>query len=198
VPIPGRVREPDVQRPIRLGSSRNVERSTPQDLQQTYLAVPDSVRAARVAITRFAAQAGARAEQVKAVRLAASEALTNAVEHAYPDGPGDVHVTAAVACGELCVLIADDGCGIRPHARRGGLGVGLTLIASLCDELQIVKRHSGGTGLWLWFKLSTEAPPPARQPRGSVSSAIAPARSRFSTTTQPSPESRSVSSAGSS
>ena len=29
-------------------------------------------------------------------------------------------------------------------------------MASVCDELQIVKRSSGGTGLWLWFKLETE------------------------------------------
>jgi two-component sensor histidine kinase len=71
---------------------------------------------------------------------------------------GTIHITAAVACGELCVLIADDGCGIRSHASRGGLGLGLTLMASVCDELQIVKRSSGGTGLWLWFKLETEAP----------------------------------------
>ena len=184
--------------PVQTGSSRSVERSTPQDLEQSYPAVPDSVRAARRAITRFAAQAGASAEQVKDVELAASEALTNVVEHAYPDGSGNVHVTAAVACGELAVLIADDGCGIRPHARRGGLGVGLTLIASVCDELQIVKRSCGGTGLWLWFKLRTEAPVLARQPRGSVAPATAPAWARFSTTTQPAPDSRSVSSAATS
>jgi nitrate/nitrite-specific signal transduction histidine kinase len=58
----------------------------------------------------------------------------------------------------LCVLIADDGCGIGRHASRGGLGLGLTVMAAVCDELQIVKRSSGGTGLWLWFTLETEAP----------------------------------------
>ena len=173
-----------------------VEYATPQDLQQSYPAVPDSVRAARWALTRFAVAAGASAEQVEAVRLAASEALTNAVMHAYPDSEGSVHITAAVAGGELCVLIADDGCGIRPHVSRGGLGVGLTLIASLCDELQIVKRSSGGTGLWLWFKLRTKPRVLADQLRVSVASATVPARSRFSTTTQPDPESISVSSPG--
>lgn len=175
-----------------------VEHATPQDLQLSYPAVPDSVRAARRVLTRFAVQAGAGAELVEAVRLAASEALTNAVEHAYPDSEGSVQITAAVACGELCVLIADDGCGIHPHVPRGGLGLGLTLIASLCDELQIVKRSSGGTGLWLWFKLRTEAPLLGGQLRVSVASATAPARSRFSTTTQPDPELTSVSSPGTS
>ena len=191
-----RVTQAVVQAASRPGSYRMVEYATPQDLQQSYPAVPGSVRAARRALTRFAVQAGASAEQVEAVRLAASEALTNAVKHAYPDSDGTVEITAALACGELCVLIADDGCGIRPHVSRGGLGLGLTLIASLCDELQIVKGSSGGTGLWLWFKLRTEAPLLVGHPRGSVASATAPARSRFSTTTQPDPESTTVSSPG--
>lgn len=147
-----------VRDPSRQGSCSSMERAKPHNLEQTYPAVADSVRAGRRALTRFAAHAGASAEQIEAVRLAATEALTNAVKHAYPNGTGTIHITAAVACGELCVLIADDGCGIRPHASRGGLGLGLTLMASLCDELQIVKRSSGGTGLWLWFKLETEAP----------------------------------------
>lgn len=185
-----------VQAPSRVGINKMVEYATPQDWQQSYPAVPDTVRAVRSALTRFAVQAGASTEQVEAVRLAASEALTNVVKHAYPDSEGSVQITAAVACGELCVLVADDGCGIRPHGSRGGLGLGLTLMASLCDELQIVKRSSGGTGLWLWFKLRTEASRLDIHPRGSVASATAPARSRFSTTTQPDPESISVSSPG--
>jgi anti-sigma regulatory factor (Ser/Thr protein kinase) len=166
-----------VQHPRRPGSFWSMERTKPQDLEQTYPAVAESICAGRRALTRFAAQAGASAERIEAVRLAASEALTNAVKHAYPSGAGTIHITAAVACGELCVLIADDGCGIRPHASRGGLGLGLTLMASVCDELQIVKRSSGGTGLWLWFKLETEAPVLDDHPRGSVASATAPARS---------------------
>jgi hypothetical protein len=96
-----------------------MEPPTRQDLQQTYPAVADSVRVAARALARFAAQAGASSEQIEAVRLAASEALTNVVKRAYPDGRiGSLHVSAAVACGELCVEIADDGCGIRPQPSR--------------------------------------------------------------------------------
>src|SRR5919198_4131471 len=140
------------------GSFWSMDRTRPQDLEQTYPAVAESISAGRRALTRFAAQAGASAPQIHAVRVAATEALTNAVKHAYPNGAGTIHITAGVACGELCVLIDDDGCGIRPHASRGGLGLGLTLMASVCDELQIVKRSSGGTGLLLWFKLQPQPP----------------------------------------
>jgi serine/threonine-protein kinase RsbW len=168
------------------------------DQEHTYAAVAGSVGAARRALTHFAAQAGASAEQLEAVRLAASEALTNVVKHAYPDRPGSIHTTAAVAGDELCMEITDDGCGFRPHPPRDGLGLGLTLIASLCDQLQIVKRRSGGTQLWLWFRLRTTAPADSGQPRGSVSRASSPARSRFSTTAHPGPWSTTDSAAGTS
>jgi serine/threonine-protein kinase RsbW len=115
-------------RPDRRVTARRLVDSKPQDLEQTYPAVADSVRAARCAVCRFAARAGAGPEQSQAVGLAVSEALTNVVTHAYPDGGGTVHITAAVACGELCVLVADEGCGIRPHPPRDGLGLGLTLM----------------------------------------------------------------------
>jgi serine/threonine-protein kinase RsbW len=175
-----------------------MERTRPPDLQQSYPAVADSIATGRRALTRFAADAGASPDQVEAVRLAASEALTNIVKHAYPDRGGRIEITAAVACDELCILIGDHGSGIRPHHARGGLGVGLTLIASLCDELQIVNRSTGGTELWLWLKLKTSAPTLDRQARGSVASAIAPAKRRFSTTTQPAPDTSTVSSTGTS
>lgn len=144
------------------------ERAEPRDLQHTYPARAASVPTARDALARFAARAGASRAQIEAIRLAASEALTNVVLHAYPDGLGSVDISAAVARDELCLVIADDGCGIRPHAGRGGLGLGLVLIASLCDELQIVRRSSQGTALCLWFKLKSGTRPLAGHARGSV------------------------------
>jgi serine/threonine-protein kinase RsbW len=175
-----------------------MNRTKPPDLQQNYPAVAESIATARHALGRFAAEIGARPDQVEAVRLAASEAVTNVVKHAYPDHGGSVHISAAVACDELCVLIGDEGCGIRPHLPRAGLGLGLTLMAALCDELQILKHSSGGTELWLWFALKTSALTSEGQPRGLVASATAPAKRRFSTTNQPAPETTTVSSAGTS
>src|ERR1700745_2794619 len=94
-----------------------------------YPAVAASIPRARTAVARFAHEAGASEESVEAVRLASSEALTNAVLHAYGDEPGGViHVTAAVASDELWLLIADDGCGLRGSTRGESLGIGLALI----------------------------------------------------------------------
>ena len=53
------------------------------NLNKTYAAVPESVPEVRRAVGELAAAAGATPDQVQAVRLAASEAATNVVIHAY-------------------------------------------------------------------------------------------------------------------
>ena len=120
---------------------------------QSYPATADSVRAARQALARFASEAGVPAEQVEAIRLATSEALTNVVLHAYERDAGEMHVDVNVIPGELAVQIADEGAGLQPRIDKRGLGLGLALIAQACDELDIVKRAGGGTELRMRFGL---------------------------------------------
>lgn len=156
-----------------------------ETFSQCYPAVPETVAQARNALTSFAGDAGADADQLEAIRLAASEAVTNAIMHAYDKGQkGTVQVSASYVEDELWLLVADTGNGLRPRDKSPGLGLGLALIAQLADEFQILSRGSGGTELRLRFKL------PARkrrftnerrgsrggsQARGSVSTALSPA-----------------------
>ena len=125
-------------------------------LSLTYTAEPGSVPLARSALREFALAAGASEQQVDDVRLAGSEAVTNAVVHAYRDQPGEIYVTAAIVSDGLWVLIADDGCGMEPRADRPGLGLGLGLISRVSDELAIVPRASGGTEVRMRFKIDAE------------------------------------------
>jgi serine/threonine-protein kinase RsbW len=127
--------------------------SVARNLSLTFRAEPDSVTAARHALSDFAQEAGADRSKVEAIRLATSEALTNAVLHAYAEEPGNVYVTAAVVASELWVLIADDGRGLEPRTNRPGLGLGLGLISQVSDELAIVPRASGGTEVRMRFDL---------------------------------------------
>ncbi len=128
----------------------------------TYPATPRSVATARHALSVFAAEAGADPQQVDAVRLAVSEAVTNAVLHAYPDGAGEVHVTVALVCDELWVLVGDDGCGLEPRSDRPGLGLGLGLITQLSDEMAVVPRAGGGTEVRMRFALvDADGTPPS-------------------------------------
>jgi stage II sporulation protein AB (anti-sigma F factor) len=155
-----------------------------ESLSRSYAAVPASLVPARRAVSALAVSAGATSEQLDAIRLASSEALTNVIVHAYGDRSGEIHVTAAVAGGELWLLVADDGNGLSASGSSSGLGLGLTLIAQACDELTIVKRSSGGTELRMRFRLGLPPSPASRgaQDRGSVASARAPASSIFSIT----------------
>ncbi len=122
-------------------------------LKRSYPTVGGSVREARTAITAFAREVGARDDQLDAIRLAASEALSNAVRFAYPARDGHIHVNAWVAAGELWVLITDNGCGLHAGADSDGLGLGLALIAKVCDGFSIVEHSCGGTEVRLRFDL---------------------------------------------
>jgi anti-sigma regulatory factor (Ser/Thr protein kinase) len=123
-------------------------------LIESYPAVPEAVPMARRAVATVAATAGAAGDRLDEIRLAVSEALTNAVVHAYRGGePGRLHVTAALASDELWVLIGDDGRGLHAWNDSRGLGIGLSLISGLSDDFSIVTRASGGTEVQMRFDL---------------------------------------------
>lgn len=124
-----------------------------ESLSLTYQAEPGSVPRARKALRDFAIGAGADQRQVDAISLAGSEAVTNAVLHAYRGGTGSVYVTAAIVDCELWILVADDGCGLEPATDRPGLGLGLGLISQVSDDLAIVPRAGGGTEIRMRFTL---------------------------------------------
>jgi serine/threonine-protein kinase RsbW len=157
-----------------------------QRLIRTYDAVAATVPAARSELTDFASAAGATEEEQGSIRLAVSEALTNAVLHAYRGAAGQVYVSGAVAGNELWVLIGDDGAGLHAGGSSPGLGMGLALIAELSDSFSVVNRSSGGTEVRMRFTLERQS---ARGRRGgdqserlSAASAARPASSSFSIT----------------
>jgi anti-sigma regulatory factor (Ser/Thr protein kinase) len=82
-----------------------------------------------------------------AVGLAVTEAVTNAVLHAYPGSAGSVAVTADASLQELVVVVADEGAGARNFTLRAGsdLGVGLGLIRELCTSVRIDPASTGTT-----------------------------------------------------
>lgn len=125
---------------------------------------------------------GASFEDLERVGLAVSEAVTNAIVHAYGRGSGSgaIRLTVAAVDGELSVLVADNGCGLGAAAPSPGLGLGMGVIELSTDALTITTRSSGGTLLEMSFKLRKRERAASRrslaaQLRGSVSSAICPA-----------------------
>ncbi len=86
--------------------------------------------------------------------LAVSEAVTNAVLHAYRDRPaGEVHVEVHRDAAEVRITVADEGAGMRPRPDSPGLGLGLPLIARLSTSLEVATGDAGGTRLCMTFPL---------------------------------------------
>ena len=83
---------------------------------------PKSVSRARWAMRQFADRVGADAD---AVALAVSEAVSNAVLHAYRGAKGMIAVCAELAAdGRLLVTVVDRGVGMKPDPHHGGMGTG--------------------------------------------------------------------------
>jgi serine/threonine-protein kinase RsbW len=87
------------------------------------------------------------------VKLAVTEACTNVVVHAYPDGDGPMSVRAGLADGALTVVVSDEGRGILPRPDSPGLGLGLPLIATLASSLELGTNDRDETEVRMVFEL---------------------------------------------
>lgn len=129
-------------------------------LDASFEAVAESVGQARHAVASLAKAGGGCEEAIERVRLAVSEAVSNAVIHGYGlERAGVVALTAAVIDGELVVVVSDDGCGLGKARESEGLGLGLAVITQLCDSLTVLTGSSGGTQLEMRFRLGGDARP---------------------------------------
>lgn len=123
-------------------------------------AVAASVPAARAAVASLVDRCGA---DPSAVALCVSEAVTNAVLHAYRDQPiGDLHLHGCLdERGDPSVLhiaVEDDGIGMLPRTDSPGLGLGLSLIATMAASVEIRDRHPGCT-VHMTFRCRSGPPP---------------------------------------
>jgi serine/threonine-protein kinase RsbW/stage II sporulation protein AB (anti-sigma F factor) len=115
-------------------------------------AEPANVGDLRKAVVAFAEEVGFG--DTAQIALAVSEAITNAVVHAYRDSDqvGDVRVVACNEPEKLVVVVRDYGDGMMPRADSPGLGLGLPLITTMTDELQIEAADGAGTLLRMHFR----------------------------------------------
>ncbi len=104
---------------------------------------PGSVKRARDAVATLADRVGVPANDVK---LAVSEAVSNAVTHAFRGrDAGTISVEARVERDRLIVVIADDGTGMRPNVDSPGLGFGLSLITQMARDVRFDSSTDGLT-----------------------------------------------------
>jgi len=107
---------------------------------------PAAVTALRRKAAAFAAEQGADKALVADVNLAVSEAATNAVKYGDESDQSSVGLMAEVSDGWLEFSVTDEG----ERFGKGspdGLGLGLAIIARLCDDLKIIQEGAGTTVL---------------------------------------------------
>jgi serine/threonine-protein kinase RsbW len=104
----------------------------------------EELRTIRHALGAWLAGQGAPPDVAADMALAAHEAAANVMEHAYPDGTGDVIVHARRVDDGFLVVVQDEG-HWRTPGRTDQRGRGLTVMRSLVDDLAIVPSPSGTT-----------------------------------------------------
>jgi serine/threonine-protein kinase RsbW/stage II sporulation protein AB (anti-sigma F factor) len=106
-----------------------------------------SVSMLRGEVVGYLAGADVCGERAEDIRLAVSEALSNAVVHAYRDRdtPGEMEVNACRCDDTLEVIVRDGGSGMAPRNDSPGLGLGLPVIARMADRVE-VHGVEGSTG----------------------------------------------------
>ena len=139
-----------------LAPERRVETDAP-DLELTLPARPENVAVARHAIGGFADVLDVPDQTRADVKLAVTEACTNVVVHAYPGGEGPITLRATVLDGMLRVVVSDEGRGILPRADSPGLGLGLPLIATLAESLELGTGENQETEVRMSFRLGAAA-----------------------------------------
>ena len=121
---------------------------------------------ARAAVACFAAQMDPTLNELEDMKTAVSEAVTNAIVHAYPDAIGKVTVRARICQGNVLELtVKDHGRGItevaearEPLFTTGGeerSGMGFTIMESFMDKLTVRSVPGRGTTVVMRKKLAS-------------------------------------------
>ena len=111
-----------------------------------------SVGTARHAVVDWLRERGLSDAPLGDVALMVSEAVSNAVVHAYVGGPpGAIDVEVAVFEDELMVAVQDHGRGLSPRPDSPGLGYGLALMVAVSERFEAQSHDREGTRLVAWF-----------------------------------------------
>lgn len=119
---------------------------------------------ARSAVACFAAQMDPTLEELGDIRTAVSEAVTNCIVHAYPNGLGTISLRCRILKDNtLDIVIKDKGVGIedldkarKPLFTTGGSdrsGMGFTIMESFMSGFSVTSKPGKGTTVHMRRKL---------------------------------------------
>lgn len=95
----------------------------------------------RGSLRRWLRQSGISREDENEILVAAGEALSNVVQHAYPEAPGEMVLSARLASDSVELVVEDRGAW-HPDAEQDG-GWGLRLMYELMDSVEVEHTAEG-------------------------------------------------------
>ena len=114
---------------------------------------------ARAAVAAFCAPLSPSLEEINDIKTVVSEAVTNAIVHAYPTTVGDIEIGVTVYDDRVIdISVVDQGSGMKDieEARRPFYttksqeehsGMGFTIMEAFTDDLQILSEVGRGTNV---------------------------------------------------
>ncbi|WP_438313263.1 anti-sigma B factor RsbW [Sporosarcina sp. FA9] len=105
---------------------------------------------ARLAISGLASRIGFSYDDIEDLKIASSEAITNAVQHAYADNElGEVVVGCALFTDKMEIMIADNGASFNYEETKNSVG-------PYKGKVEVEFLREGGLGLYLMETLMDE------------------------------------------
>lgn len=111
---------------------------------------------ARACVASFCLPLNPSIEAITDIKTAVSEAVTNCVVHAYPNGVGEVEINVKLSENQIYISIKDNGVGIsdvlkakepfytsKPDSERSGMG--FTVMESFMDSVEVNSTVNKGT-----------------------------------------------------
>ena len=134
------------------------------EMRLEFSALPENEAFARLAVSGFLLPLDPTMEALADVKTAVSEAVTNAVVHAYPEGRGTVRLVGRYdGEGLVSIEVTDTGKGIedverarQPFYTTGGedrSGMGFTVMESFMDAVDVQSSPGRGTTVRLTKRL---------------------------------------------
>lgn len=120
---------------------------------------------ARGAVAAFCAQLDPTAAELGDIKCALSEAVTNAIVHAYRDTIGEIYISVELLENSIVrIKVKDKGCGISDvKCARAPLfttdragersGMGFTVMESFTDSMRVSSKVGKGTSVTLYKKI---------------------------------------------
>ena len=131
-----------------------------------FLSLPENVGLARVAVAAFVAHEEVDLNDLEEIKVAVSEAVSNAIIHGYRGQPtGTVRVKAELTEEGLSIVVEDQGCGIPDVALAmqpaystdpERMGLGFAFMQSFMDRLEVISEVNKGTQVKMFKALPSQ------------------------------------------